>query len=95
MNEPPDWHAIDDAVRAAELRLDWDAAIAAVSSAAGCWSPDAGKHNAHLWHMDLLARAGRLDELAALGKTDVHARRRLERFLRENEREDAGANVPE
>ncbi len=41
-------------------------------------------HNAHLWHMDLLAKAGRIDELATLAETDVHARRRLDRFLYEN-----------
>jgi hypothetical protein len=37
--------------------------------------------------MDLLAMAGRLEELAARGTTDVHARRRLDRFLYEQGRD--------
>ncbi|MEU7414189.1 hypothetical protein AB0B40_33605 [Streptomyces sp. NPDC042638] len=37
----------------------------------------------HLWHMDLLAHAGRLSELTELAFTDVHARRRLNGTLRE------------
>ncbi|MFI5715976.1 hypothetical protein [Nocardia sp. NPDC051750] len=71
----------------AEARQDWDAAISAVSTYAECYSPDHTRHRAHLWHMDLLAQAGRLDELAARGRTDVHARRKLDRFLYENGRD--------
>ncbi|WP_217628205.1 DUF6193 family natural product biosynthesis protein [Micromonospora nigra] len=41
-------------------------------------------HHAHLGRMDALARAGRLDELAALAVTDTHARRRLDRQLHED-----------
>lgn len=44
-------------------------------------------HNAHLCHMDLLAKAERIDELATLAETDVHARRRLDRFLHETGRD--------
>ncbi|MGW5517146.1 hypothetical protein [Nocardia africana] len=76
-----------DTVRAAEARCDWDAAISAVSVAAECYSADHNRHDAHLWHMDLLAKARRLDELATRGETDVHARRRLDRFLYEDGRD--------
>ena len=71
----------DEIARDAEDHGDWDRAISAVSAVAECYSADDWRHNAHLWHMDLLARAGRLDELAALGQDDVHARRRLKRQL--------------
>lgn len=37
--------------------------------------------------MDLLAKAGRLHELADLAENDVHARRRLDRFLFEEGRD--------
>ena len=84
MKTSHDWHVINDVVRAAEFRCDWGAAISVVSAAAECCSADADMHNAHLWHMDLLAKAGRIDELATLAETDVHARRRLDRFLYEN-----------
>ncbi|WP_440082170.1 hypothetical protein [Streptosporangium sp. LJ11] len=38
--------------------------------------------------MDLLARAGRLDELALRGETDRHAQRRLDRLLYEEGRDN-------
>ena len=63
--------------RQAERREDWDTAISLVSAHAECYSADHHAHNNHLWHMDLLARAGRLDELTRLARSDVHARRRL------------------
>jgi hypothetical protein len=69
--------------RAAERRRDWDAAIALVSAYAECHSTDPFRHDNHLWHMDLLARAERLSELTERALTDVHARRRLNRSLRE------------
>ncbi|MEV0393532.1 hypothetical protein [Polymorphospora rubra] len=72
--------------RAAEERGDWDRAILVVSGVAECYSSDYARHDAHLWHMDLLARAGRRVELAALGRRDVHARRRLNRLLFEEGR---------
>lgn len=70
-----------EAARAAEARCDWDAAISAVKTFEECYSVDHNRHDAHLWHMDLLVKARHLDELAARGKNDVHARRRLDRFL--------------
>ncbi|MFF4892918.1 hypothetical protein [Micromonospora chersina] len=70
----------------AEERADWDRAIAVVAAVAACYSTDHERHNAHLWHMDLLARAGRRVELATLGHRDVHARRRLNRLLHEEGR---------
>ncbi len=73
---------------AAETRGDWAAAIAMVSEFAECYSPDHYRHDAHLWHMDLLAKAGLLHELAELAKSDVHARRRLDRSLYEQGRDD-------
>ena len=75
-----DWfdHA---AAEAAQDRGDWSAAIAIVGEFAQCYSGDYHRHNAHLWHMDLLVKAGLLQELADRAKTDVHARRRLNRFL--------------
>ncbi|WP_328406934.1 hypothetical protein [Nocardia sp. NBC_00403] len=76
-----------DAARAAETGHDWDAAISAVSAVAECYSADHNRHDAHLWHMDLLVKARRLDELATRGETDVHARRRLDRFLYEDSRD--------
>jgi hypothetical protein len=82
----------DEIARDAEDHGDWDRAISAVSSVAECYSADDWRHNAHLWHMDLLVRAGRLAELAALGKDDVHARRRLNRRL--SEESDSSLLVP-
>jgi hypothetical protein len=76
------------AVRAAENRGDWDEAISMISSVAECFSLDYVRHDAHLWHMDLLAEAGRLDELAMRGETDTHARRRLDRLFYEEDRDD-------
>lgn len=67
----------------AERREDWDTAIALVSAHAECYSTDHRRHDSHLWHMDLLVRAGRLPELTRRARTDVHARRRLNRTLRE------------
>ncbi|MEU1432439.1 hypothetical protein ABZ412_35770 [Nocardia sp. NPDC005746] len=88
MTTSHDWNVINDAARAAESRGDWGAAISVVSAAAECCSADADTHNAHLWLMDLLAKAERIDELATLAEADVHARRRLDRFLYENGRDD-------
>ena len=79
-----DW---DTVARAAQERGDWDEAIAVVGSVAECFSPDPYLHNAHLWHMDLLAQAGRLDELARRGETDRCAQRRLDRLLYEQGRD--------
>lgn len=75
--------------QAAERREDWNTAIALVSAHAECFSADYNRHDSHLWHMDLLVRAGRLSELAARASTDVHARRRLNRSLRERGMEAA------
>ncbi|MFE0458854.1 hypothetical protein ACFW1A_06280 [Kitasatospora sp. NPDC058965] len=69
--------------RAAEDRQDWDAAIALVSARAECYSVDDQAHDSHLWHLRLLADAGRLAELTELARTDVHARRRLNRTYQE------------
>ena len=71
---------------AAEGRGDWAVAIAMVSGFSECYSRDHYRHNAHLWHMELLVQAGLLNELAELAKTDVHARRRLDRFSYEDGR---------
>ncbi len=68
---------------------DWDTAIALVSARAACHSPDYYAHDHHLWHLDLLARAGRLAELTRLARTDVHARRRLNTALRERGMDEA------
>ncbi len=75
-----------ETARVAEERGDWDGAIAVVGAVAECYSTDQERHNAHLQHMDLLARAGRHVELATLGQRDVHARRRLNRLLYEEDR---------
>ncbi|GHH95865.1 hypothetical protein GCM10017779_63220 [Streptomyces capillispiralis] len=83
---PVEWF---EQVQAAEQRRDWDAAIALVSAHAECYSTDPSRHDSHLWHMDLLARAARLSELAERALTDVHARRRLNRALRERGMEAA------
>ncbi|MEU9318291.1 hypothetical protein [Streptomyces sp. NPDC048295] len=69
--------------REAEEQGDWDTAIALVSAHAECYSTDHYAHDNHLWHMRLLARADRLTELSELARTDVHARRRLNRSLRD------------
>ncbi|MFE9826875.1 hypothetical protein ACFYSH_32965 [Streptomyces sp. NPDC005791] len=73
---------------AAEELRDWDTAIALVSAHATCYG-DSDEHDSHLWHMDLLFRAQRLTELTALALTDLHARRRLNRGLREQGRDTA------
>ncbi|MFE0591060.1 hypothetical protein [Micromonospora echinospora] len=73
---------------AAEARGDWATAIAIVSEFAECHSHDPYRHNAHLWHMDLLVKAGLLRELADRAEIDVHARRRLGRFLYEEGHDD-------
>ncbi|MEV4411260.1 hypothetical protein [Catellatospora sp. NPDC049609] len=75
-----DWMIVG---RDAEERGDWDLAISTVEPHAECYSAEHERHDAHLWHMDLLVKAGRLDELAARGIGDVHARRRLNRYLYE------------
>ncbi|WP_101254380.1 hypothetical protein [Streptomyces barkulensis] len=75
--------------RAAERLRDWDAAIVLVSAHAECYSNDPDMHDNHLWHMDLLARAERIPELTERALTDVHARRRLNRSLRERGMEAA------
>ncbi|MEU8760132.1 hypothetical protein [Streptomyces sp. NPDC048659] len=67
----------------AEQSGDWDTAIALVSAHAECFTGDGYAHGYHLWHMDLLVRAERDDELTELARTDVHARRRLNRALRD------------
>ncbi len=82
MSVVEDW---DTAAQSAEQRGDLDQAIELVGAAAECYSRDPCLHNAHLWHLDLLARAGRLEELACLGERDVHARRRLDRALRDTD----------
>ncbi|GAA2391820.1 hypothetical protein GCM10010420_15190 [Streptomyces glaucosporus] len=81
-----DWY---EQARAAEQLQDWDAAIALVSAHAECYSSDPDMHDNHLWHMDLLARAERIPELTERALTDVHARRRLNRSLRERGMEAA------
>ncbi|MER5727300.1 hypothetical protein ABT084_02890 [Streptomyces sp. NPDC002138] len=68
---------------AAEAEGDWDTAIGLVSPRAACYSADSGAHGHHLWHMELLARAGRFAALTELALTDPHARRSLHRSLRE------------
>jgi hypothetical protein len=75
--------------RAAERLQDWDVAIALVSAHAERYSGDPDRHGNHLWHMDLLARAERIPELTELALTDSHARRRLNRSLRERGMEAA------
>ncbi|MGX7671237.1 hypothetical protein [Plantactinospora sp. DSM 117369] len=72
---------------AAEARGDWATAIATVSEFAECYSRDPYRHNAHLWHMDMLVKAGLLRELVDRAEIDVHARRRLDRFLYEEGRD--------
>lgn len=67
----------------AERTQDWDTAIALVSARAECYSDDHSLHSNHLWHMDLLVGAGRFPELTELARTDPHARRRLNRGLRD------------
>ncbi|MFI6874582.1 hypothetical protein ACIBL6_14175 [Streptomyces sp. NPDC050400] len=74
---------------AAETAGDWDIAIDLVSARAECYSTDYSAHGNHLWHMDLLVRAQRLDELAERARSDVHARRRLNRALRDQGMEAA------
>ncbi|MFB7502079.1 hypothetical protein [Streptomyces broussonetiae] len=81
--------------QAAEQRRDWDTAIALVSAYAECCSTDPSRHDSHLWHMDLLARAERLSELTERALTDVHARRRLNASLRERGLEAALRNRAE
>ncbi|MGW3078800.1 hypothetical protein [Kitasatospora sp. NPDC001132] len=75
--------------RDAEQLRDWDTAITLVSARAECYSADSYAHDNHLWHMALLARAGRFAELTELALTDVHARRRLNASLRERGMEAA------
>ena len=70
-----------DLARSAEERQAWDEALSIVSPIAECDSHDYLRHDAHLWHMDLLAQAGRLDELGVLAESDRHARRQLDRAL--------------
>ncbi|MGX4736038.1 hypothetical protein [Kitasatospora griseola] len=80
--------------RAAEQRQDWDAAIALVSVHAECYSADFHRHDNHLWHLDLLARAGRIAELAELALADRHARRRLNRVSSERGVGESGPGSP-
>lgn len=75
--------------RAAEQLQEWDVAIALVSAYAECFSDDPDMHDNHLWYMDLLARAERIPELTERALTDSHARRRLNRSLRERGMEAA------
>lgn len=83
---PVDW---SERAREAEQLQDWDVAIALVSTHAACFSDDPDMHDNHLWHMDLLARAERIPELTERALTDSHARRRLNRSLRERGMETA------
>ncbi|WP_329094980.1 hypothetical protein [Streptomyces sp. NBC_01439] len=69
--------------QAAEQVGDWDTAISLVSARAECFSADYSAHDNHLWHMDLLVRAERFDQLTELAVSDVHACRRLNRALYE------------
>ncbi|GIE83224.1 hypothetical protein Aph02nite_91740 [Actinoplanes philippinensis] len=78
------------AAEAAEAAGEWSTAIALVGAYAECYSQDPHRHNAHLWHIDLLARSGRLQQLTEYAVTDVHARRRLRRL-----RSEAGSSDPE
>jgi hypothetical protein len=77
-----------ETARAAEGRLAWNDAISIVSAVAECGSRDPARHNAHLWHMHLLAQSGRLEELAERAESDRHARRQLDRTLYETGRGD-------
>ncbi|MGQ4715603.1 hypothetical protein ACUN22_18180 [Streptomyces anulatus] len=70
-------------VQVAEGIDDGDAAITLVSAHAECYSTDSHAHDNHLWHMDLLVRAERFEQLTELALPDVHARRRLNRALHE------------
>ncbi|MBE1488691.1 hypothetical protein [Plantactinospora soyae] len=72
---------------AAAERGDWATAIAMVSEFSESYSSDHNRHSLHLWHMDLLVKAGLLAELAELARTDTPARRRLDRFLFEDGRD--------
>ncbi|MFJ8883846.1 hypothetical protein ACIRJR_10580 [Streptomyces sp. NPDC102402] len=74
--------------RAAEEREDWDTAVLLTAGHARCYG-DSEEHDSHLWHMDLLVRAQRFAELTERALTDVHARRRLNRGLRDQGREAA------
>jgi hypothetical protein len=78
----------DIAAQEAEARGDWATAIALVSEYAECYGHDYHRHNAHLWHMNLLVKAGLLDEVLERAEHDVHARRRLNQFLFDNGRDD-------
>jgi hypothetical protein len=82
--EAPYDHSLAEA---AAGRGDWATAIAMVSKVSESYSPDHNRHSLHLWHLDLLVKAGRLHELAELAKTDTPARRRLDRFLYEDGRD--------
>jgi hypothetical protein len=77
---PVEWR---EQVQVAEGIDDGDAAITLVSAHAECYSTDSHAHDNHLWHMDLLVRAERFEQLTELALTDVHARRRLNRALHE------------
>ncbi|GHB28007.1 MULTISPECIES: hypothetical protein [Streptomyces] len=57
--------------------------IALISAHAECLFDDPDRHGNHLWHTDLLTRAGRIAELAERAVTGKHAGRRLNRSLRE------------
>lgn len=70
--------------RQAERSGDRDTAIALVRAHAECRSADRRAHNNHLWHMELLVRADRIRELSEPARIDVHARRRLNRSLRDH-----------
>lgn len=83
---PVDWF---EQAEAAERLQDWGTAIALVSAHAECYSSDPDMHDNHLRHMDLLARAERIPEPTERALTDVHARRRLNRSLRERGMEAA------
>lgn len=77
---PMDWY---EQARVTERIQDRDTAIALVSARAECYSRGANMRNNHLWHVDLPARAERIPELMERARTDVHARRRLNRSPQE------------
>ncbi len=80
-----EWH---QRAVAAEQRQDWEEAIGLVAGHAECHGADHYRHNSHLWHMRLLAVAGRWSELDLLGRDDRHAVRALNTHLHEIGRAD-------
>ncbi|WP_328475815.1 protein phosphatase 2C domain-containing protein [Actinoplanes sp. NBC_00393] len=89
----PPFSILAAADRARE-RGDYAAAVDLFASVTGARFPevvddlDGTLHQAYYGYLDALARAGRLDELAALATNDARARRRLDRQLHEEGRAD-------